>query len=83
MAALILVPEVALRTLMMQVVSTSHSLTDTGGSPVVLNTISEDKMRMAAIIALQIVSGQPVWPGDQPISIKRPKPANYGIFQED
>ena len=83
MAALILIPEIALRTLMTQIVSASHSLTDTAGTPVVLNTITEDKMRMAAIIGLQIVAGMPVWPGDQQINIKRPKPTSFGIFQEE
>ena len=78
---MIVIPEAAMLELMMQITSTTHSLTDTAGNAVLTNTIAEPQLRMAAIIALQVATGAPIWPGDKKIVIKRPR-QSLGIFEE-
>jgi hypothetical protein len=75
----IVLPEVALKQLMTQIVGATHGLVDTSGAQCTLGTIPEAQMRMAALIAVQIVAGQTVWPGDRPIKITRPK-QRVGVF---
>lgn len=77
---MIVAPELTLRDLMTQIVQAAHGLTDELGTPQVMPTIDEPRLRMAAITAMQIATGEPVWPGDRKIVIRRPD-RDFGIFQ--
>lgn len=79
---MIILPTITLKMLMQSIVSAAHELSDETGSPHATNTIPEAQLRMAAITALQIATGEPVWPGDKTIKFKRPK-VQFGVFQED
>lgn len=79
---MIIVPDITMRTLMHQIVEATHSLADEQGNPRTMSTISASQLRMAAIVALQVATGEAIWPGDKTIFIKRPK-VHQGIFQEE
>lgn len=70
-----------MKLLMTNIVESTHGLTDTVGEPRVMSTIAEPQLRIAAIVALQIATGETIWPGDRRIVIQRPKVAR-GIFQD-
>ena len=71
-----------MKELMRQIVGATHSLTDTAGQPQTMSTIAEPQLRMAALCAIQIATGQTIWPGDRTIKIQRPK-RSHDIFQEE
>lgn len=79
---MIVIPEFLMRELMTRIVDTTHGLVDTAGEPVVIGTIAEPQLRMSALLAVQIATGQAVWPGDKKIQIRRPKMA-HTIFTEE
>jgi hypothetical protein len=58
-----------LNMLMEQIVSATHSLSDHNGERIMLGTIPPERMRMAALNALQTVVGDSVWPADREIEI--------------
>lgn len=74
--------EYTLKALMTEIVGATHELTDTAGDPQVMSTIAEPQLRTAALVALQIATGQTIWPGDRKISIRRPK-VTQSIFTEE
>lgn len=78
---MIIAPELVLKDLMTKIVGATHGLTDTAGNPQTMSTIAEAQLRMAAICALQIATGMPVWPGDRKIQIVRRAPTT-DIFEE-
>lgn len=80
--AIIVLPEFALKQLMTQIVGATHGLTDTAGEPFIMSTIMERQLRMAALVAVEIATGQSVWPGDKTITIKRPR-QQVGVFREE
>lgn len=65
--------EAALKNLMHMIINSTHDLVDTVGVPQTMGTIPESQLRMAAIVAVQIATGLPIWPGDRPIEIRRRK----------
>lgn len=67
---------------MTHIVNTTHGLVDTAGEPVVMSTIAEQQLRMAALCAIQIATGEAVWPGDKKITIRKPKMV-HSIFSEE
>lgn len=79
---MVVIPEYLMRELMTRIVDATHGLVDTAGEPMVMSTIAEPQLRMSALVAIQIATGQAVWPGDKKISIRRPKVA-HSIFTED
>lgn len=79
---MIVLGEIPLRALMTQIVEASHLLTDTAGQHQAMSTIPESQLRMAAICALQIATGLPIWPGDKPIRIVRAKPSGTIIEEQ-
>lgn len=79
---MIILPEYSMKQLMTQIVTATHSLQDELGDPVVMSTITEPQMRMAALIAIQIATGQTVWGGDRPVQIKRPRQQNPVFISE-
>jgi hypothetical protein len=79
---MIVLPEYALKTLMTQIVTARHAMTDAAGNPISLGTVDEKTMRMAALVAMQILVGELVFPGDRKILVRRPK-RQTGIFEEE
>lgn len=78
---MIVFPAMALRKLMTDIINSTHALTDTAGNPVVSGTIQDSQLRMAALNAIQIATGETVWPGDRKITITRRKQTD-DIFVE-
>lgn len=79
---MIVLPELAMKQLMTQIVQATHGLVDTAGEPVITSTIAEPQLRMAALVAIQVASGNSVWPGDRRITLRRPK-LPHSIFTEE
>lgn len=77
---MIVVSSMAIRELMSRIVGATHGLQNEVGEPVVTPTIGEQQLRMAAITALQIATGEPVWPGDREIVFRKPED-RFGIFR--
>lgn len=79
---MIVLPTIVLRQLMTDIVGATHGLGDDAGEAHICATISESTLRMAAITAIQIATGETVWPGDRTITIKRRK-IDHGVFREE
>lgn len=80
--SLIICPEVSLRSIESAIVSATHGLTDTNGERVLINTIDSRTLKSAALLALQIATGHVLWPGDEVLRIKSPKPVQGGVVVE-
>lgn len=78
---MIVVPQMVLKQLIIDIVGATHGLQDETGEPHISATIPEAMLRMAAITAIQIATGESIWPGDRIIKIKRPR-VRQGIFEE-
>lgn len=76
---MLVLPAVAIRTLQQQMIDAMHSLTDTAGERQVQPTVGQAQLDMAALVAMQILTGQTVWPGDKPLRIARPRPVESGV----
>lgn len=79
---MIVIPTLTLKQLMTDIVGATHGLGDDAGEQHICATISEPMLRMAAITAIQIATGESVWPGDRTITIKRRK-IDHGVFREE
>lgn len=77
---MIVLPGITIRTLMAEIVAATHGLTDQNGERVMLGTIEEKNMRMAAKHAIETCIGQSVWMGDEKIVISE-QPRQVGIFE--
>ena len=80
MATLMLVSSGALRAVQTAIVEALHTATDTAGKRVNMPTIDPGKLRSAAQMALQIASGDVVWPDDEPLHMPEPE-APKSIFR--
>lgn len=79
---IIVLPEMTMRRLMTNIVEAVHGLGDDLGNVWVAPTISEAQLRQAAMVAVQIATGEPIWPGDRVIKIRRAN-VRHGIFEEE
>ena len=79
---MIVIPSMVLKMLMTNIIEATHSLSIESGAKFTQGTIEEKTLRMAALTAVQIATGQPVWPGDQTIVIKE-GPRQHGVFRYD
>lgn len=79
---MIVVPEMTLRLLMQHLVEATHGLGDHRGNVHRVGTIGAAELRMAALTALNIVTGEVVWPDDQKVKVPAPS-INTGIFQQE
>ena len=79
---MIVVPTMTMRNLMTSIVEASHGLCDELGNMHVCATISESQLRMAALVALNIATGEVIWPQDRKVVIRRQK-VQQGIFSEE
>lgn len=78
---MIIVPTLVLRDLMTKIAGITHQLVTPNGDPVMINTIPEAQLRQAALVAIQIATGEALWPGDRKITIVRRKQTD-DIFEE-
>jgi hypothetical protein len=76
----IVISPIVLKMLMSNIVEATHSLTDDQGARVMIGTIDEKTLRMAAISAIQDAVREVVWPGDRAIVFKD-GPRQQGIFR--
>jgi len=77
---MIVIPSMVLKMLMTNIIEATHSLSNESGAKSTQGTIEEKTLRMAALTAVQIATGHPVWPGDQTIVIPD-GPRQQGIFR--
>lgn len=78
---MIVLPDMAMKMLMQQIVEATHYLQNVNGDPVTVGTISAANMRIAAIQAVMTVTGKTIHPADEPIVLPRVSRA-WGIFKE-
>ena len=64
-----IISETALLDLQASIVNVTHGLVNERGDRMSVGTIEERRLAMAALAAIQIAVGQPVWPGNEPIRI--------------
>lgn len=76
---LILGPQFLLR-LQSAIVEASHGLTTPDGSRGSISTINAGQLRQAALVAVQIATGETIWPGDERLVIHRQRQA-VGPFE--
>lgn len=79
---MIVLPEMVMRNLMTNIVEAVHGLSDELGAVFTAPTISESALRQAALVAVQIATGEAIWPGDKTIKIRRAT-VRHGIFEEE
>jgi len=70
----------ALTALMSAIVNATHGLTDTAGDRQSIGTIDSLRLRTAALVALQIATGETIFPGDETLVIAEPK-APSGVLR--
>lgn len=70
---LVVCPLASLRSVETAIAAASHGLTDTNGDKITTSTIDPQALKTAALLALQIATGHVMWPGDEPLRIKKPR----------
>jgi hypothetical protein len=73
-------PKSVLNMLIKTIGEASHMLTDEIGAPIRFGTLGEKELRTAALTALTIATGEPIWPGDRQFVIPD-QPKQVGIFR--
>lgn len=81
--ALVVCPEVSLRTVESAIVAATHSLVDVNGDKILIGTIDSRTLKTAALMALQIATGHVTWPGDEAIRVRQARPAPGVLVTED
>jgi Tfp pilus assembly protein PilX len=79
MSRMLVFPPAALREIESAIVTATHMATDTAGEKLQLSTIDGRTLATAARVALEIATGEVVWPSDQTLKLKAPRRAS-GIF---
>jgi hypothetical protein len=78
---MIILPGYSMRELMTAVVNATHGLVNAAGEPVVVNTIDEARLRMAAVCAIQIATGESVFPGDKRLVIEQQRQETHVMVE--
>ena len=63
------------------IVGATHGLTKADGTRAMINTINDKALKQAALIAVQIASGEVIWPGDETLVLDIPQQQQYGPFK--
>jgi hypothetical protein len=71
----------ALLNLQSAIVAATHGLTKPNGDRAMISTINDRALKQAALIAIQIASGEVIWPGDETLTIDVPTQQQYGPFR--
>lgn len=79
MAAVMMPPSV-LNQMMKTIAEVSHMMTDLSGEPVRFGTLDAKNLKTAAIMALTVAVGEPVWPGDEILVIPNVE-KRVGVFR--
>jgi hypothetical protein len=72
---LCVVPELALNKIMQEIAQAAHASTDTAGAKLEHGTIDPDRLKTAARLAVEMVTGDLVLPDNEKLRIPQPKPA--------
>ena len=76
------VHETTLAEVQSALVAAAHGITNERGERVLLGTIDSQRLEMAALAALQIAVGEPIWPSNRKITLPR-RQRLPGPFQEE
>ena len=79
---LLVVPEVALQAIERAIVAAARSSGDLAGKPVGVGTIEPRMLRIAALGAVQIATGETCWPNSEELVIPRPKQVTHLVRVE-
>lgn len=79
---MLIVSETALLDLQSVLVSLTHGLVNERGDRPTMGTIDHARLELAALTALQITVGEPIWPANRKIKLPRRSVA-FGPFEED
>lgn len=71
----------ALLQLQSAIVAATHGLTHPDGKRAQISTINDRTLKQAALIAIQIASGEVIWPGDETLTIDVPSQQQFGPFR--
>ena len=63
-----------------EIVMAARGLTQTDGSQAMIATIDDRMLSQAALIALQLVTGETIWPGDKKLIIHQAR-RSVGPFE--
>lgn len=69
---MLVLSDAAIRMLTETIVNAARSTTDTAGGRAQLGTMNGDALRTAAIMAVSVATGQPVWPESEEIAVAAP-----------
>lgn len=81
MTQLVVISTAALDQIKMAIVEASHSATNSAGERLQLATIDSIRLAAAARIAMEIATGEVIWPEGERLRIARPRQVT-GIFEE-
>jgi len=81
MTQLLVIPETALREVQVAIVNATHSATNVLGEKIQLATIESRTLEAAARLAIQMATGEVVWPGGERLKVPKPK-QSVGILEE-
>lgn len=80
---MLVIPVAVLSEVMQVLVQATHHLTDLAGERKQLSTIDERRLRSAALAALLVATGDSVMPGDERITVRRPRQSMGVVNYED
>lgn len=80
---MLIVNETTLHSLMQAIASATHGMVDLSGTKQMPSTADDRTLRMAALSALMQVVGHPVWPGDRPLILPKPRQAPGPVRYEE
>lgn len=79
---MLIVSKFVLNDIAAKLVESTHGLVNERGDRQVQGTIDDRRLEMAALTALQIAVGEPVWPDDRAINLPRRR-SLPGPFREE
>ena len=78
---MLVISDSALLQLQSQIIAATHGLCTVNGGRASISTINEKTLKQAAIIAVQIASGEVVLPNNDIVVIDVPTQQQYGPFR--
>ena len=81
MTQLLVIPETVLRAVQEAIVNATHTATNALGEKIQISTIDSRTLAAAARVAIELATGEVVWPGGEKLRIPKPK-QQMGILEE-
>lgn len=81
MTQLLVIPETVLRSVEVAIVAATHNATNALGEKIQIATIDSRTLASAARVAIELATGEVVWPGGERLRIPKPK-QQLGILEE-